>query len=152
MAKQWQIRRGTTGENDQFTGAAGELTMDTTLNGLRIHDGVTEGGVEIPTASTADYVVLFRAPTYDNNYRWYRVYKSGWVEEGGPVSGGASATVTLPIAMKDSNYTLVLGNTSVRYEQIRIISKTATAFTVSNADGGGTVSGFWQASGISSQE
>ena len=29
MSKQWQIRRGTTAENDAFTGASGEITMDT---------------------------------------------------------------------------------------------------------------------------
>jgi len=44
MATQLQLRRGTTAENDQFIGAAGELTVDTTENLLRIHDGSTQGG------------------------------------------------------------------------------------------------------------
>ena len=44
MSKQWQIRRGTTAENNEFTGAVGELTMDTTNNTLRVHDGTTQGG------------------------------------------------------------------------------------------------------------
>ena len=44
MAKQWQIRRGTESENNNFTGALGEVTMDTTNNTLRVHDGVTQGG------------------------------------------------------------------------------------------------------------
>ena len=39
-----QIYRGTTAQNDAFTGAAGELTMDTTTNELRLHDGSTVGG------------------------------------------------------------------------------------------------------------
>ena len=44
MSGQLQLRRGTTAENDAFTGAVGELTVDTTLDQLRLHDGVTAGG------------------------------------------------------------------------------------------------------------
>ena len=44
MAKQVQRRRGTAAENDAFTGAEGEVTVDTTANDLRVHDGSTEGG------------------------------------------------------------------------------------------------------------
>tara|TARA_R110000744_G_scaffold178545_9_gene297504 strand:+ start:6289 stop:7926 length:1638 start_codon:yes stop_codon:yes gene_type:complete len=39
-----QHRRGTTSQNDSFTGAVGEITYDTTLDTLRIHDGSTGGG------------------------------------------------------------------------------------------------------------
>ena len=39
-----QIYRGTTAQNDAFTGSAGELTMDTTRKELRVHDGSTVGG------------------------------------------------------------------------------------------------------------
>jgi hypothetical protein len=49
MATQVQIRRGTAAENDAFTGAAGELTYDTTNKRVRIHDGGTAGGFEIVT-------------------------------------------------------------------------------------------------------
>lgn len=45
MSKQWQLRRGTTAENNGFTGAQGELTMDTERKELRLHDGTTQGGV-----------------------------------------------------------------------------------------------------------
>ena len=44
MPTQVQFRRGTTTQNNAFTGAAGELSVDTTLNTLRIHDGSTAGG------------------------------------------------------------------------------------------------------------
>lgn len=44
MAKQVQIRKGTTAENDGFTGALGELSCDTQQNRLRVHDGATPGG------------------------------------------------------------------------------------------------------------
>lgn len=39
-----QVYRGTTAQNNAFTGAAGEITMDTTRKELRVHDGSTAGG------------------------------------------------------------------------------------------------------------
>lgn len=44
MAIQLQKRRGTVSENNAFTGAAGEITVDTTNNRVRVHDGSTSGG------------------------------------------------------------------------------------------------------------
>lgn len=109
MAIQLQIRRGTTAENDLFTGAVGELTMDTDTKGMRLHDGSTQGGVEVPTADTADYVVEWQTPTDLNNYTWYRKYKSGWVEQGGRVPNSTSqrGSIPLPVTMASTNYTAV---------------------------------------------
>jgi hypothetical protein len=47
MPTQVQFRRGTTAQNNAFTGAAGELSVDTTLNTLRVHDGSTAGGTAL---------------------------------------------------------------------------------------------------------
>ena len=47
MSRQIQIRRGTAAEHNDFTGAIGEITMDTTNNSLRVHDGSTVGGHNI---------------------------------------------------------------------------------------------------------
>jgi hypothetical protein len=44
MTKQVQLRRGTTAEHQVFTGAVGELTIDTTVDVAVVHDGVTAGG------------------------------------------------------------------------------------------------------------
>ena len=44
MATQVQFRRGTTSQNNAFTGAAGEITYDTQVKTLRLHDGTTAGG------------------------------------------------------------------------------------------------------------
>lgn len=61
MSKQWQIRRGTSAENNGFTGAQGELTMDTDKNQIRLHDGITQGGIrflglsDVLTAVMPDY-------------------------------------------------------------------------------------------------
>jgi len=39
-----QLRRGSTAENDAYTGLVGEITVDTTLSTVRLHDGSTAGG------------------------------------------------------------------------------------------------------------
>lgn len=47
VATQVKRRRGTTAENDAFTGAEGEITVDTEKHQLRVHDGQTQGGFVI---------------------------------------------------------------------------------------------------------
>ena len=42
-----QLRRGTTAENASYTGSVGELTVDTTLNKVILHDGSTAGGATV---------------------------------------------------------------------------------------------------------
>jgi hypothetical protein len=44
MPKQVRLRRGTTSQHGAFTGADGELTVDTDKRCLVLHDGVTAGG------------------------------------------------------------------------------------------------------------
>ena len=46
------LKRGNTAQNNNYTGVSGELTIDTQLKTLRVHDGVTAGGNAI-TASGA---------------------------------------------------------------------------------------------------
>ena len=49
MAKQLQLRKGTDAEHSTFTGANGEVTVDTTNKTLRVHDGSTVGGIQLAT-------------------------------------------------------------------------------------------------------
>jgi len=44
MAKLVQRRRGSTADHNNFIGAVGEITVDTTLDTIRVHDGVTPKG------------------------------------------------------------------------------------------------------------
>ena len=44
FATQVKRRRGTEAQNNEFTGAEGEITVDLTNMTLRVHDGVTQGG------------------------------------------------------------------------------------------------------------
>lgn len=52
VATQVKRRRGTTAENDAFTGAEGEIVVDTERHELRVHDGVTQGGFRIGGGSS----------------------------------------------------------------------------------------------------
>lgn len=54
MAKVLQHRRGTTAEHNNFTGAAGEITFDTTAKRLVAHDGVTKGGIPVAKKEEVD--------------------------------------------------------------------------------------------------
>jgi len=51
MAKQVQFRRGTTSQHSTFTGAVGEITVDTDKNTAVVHDGSTAGGVPLAKSS-----------------------------------------------------------------------------------------------------
>lgn len=44
FATQVKRRRGTEAQNNEFTGAQGEITVDLTNMTLRVHDGMTQGG------------------------------------------------------------------------------------------------------------
>jgi len=58
MATQVQFRRGTTSEHTSFTGAVGEVTVDTTLDTIRVHDGSTAGGTRIAKFSEVGVKVV----------------------------------------------------------------------------------------------
>ena len=47
MATQVQFRRGTTAEHSGFKGADGEVTVDTELKTVVIHDAITNGGFPV---------------------------------------------------------------------------------------------------------
>tara|TARA_R100001510_G_scaffold46348_1_gene43254 strand:- start:292 stop:693 length:402 start_codon:yes stop_codon:yes gene_type:complete len=44
MSTQVQFRRGTTAEHSSFKGADGEVTVDTSIRTVVIHDAITNGG------------------------------------------------------------------------------------------------------------
>ena len=54
MSKSIQLRRGTTAETNTFTGAVGEVTVDTDKKTVVVHDGTTVGGHPVATRANAD--------------------------------------------------------------------------------------------------
>lgn len=53
MATQVQFRRGTTSQHGSFTGAVGEITVDTDKDTVVVHDGSQAGGFALPSLKTA---------------------------------------------------------------------------------------------------
>jgi len=53
MAVQLVLRNGTQSENNAFTGAEAEVTVDTTNNSIRVHDGTTAGGTALITSTSS---------------------------------------------------------------------------------------------------
>lgn len=108
------------------------------------------------TTSNVDIVIESQLPTADNGYTWYRKYKSGWVEQGGVSS---SQTVTLPIEMADTSYSIQLTGTCDSTKNNVVIhgfrNRTTTSFVtqgnVVNNSGESAASNtstkFWQVSG-----
>jgi len=85
MATQVQFRRGTTTQNNAFTGAIGEITYDTEIETLRLHDGSTAGGGAIVATTTASQTLL------------NKVLSTGSTWEGGIIDlayGGTGAALT----------------------------------------------------------
>lgn len=112
----------------------------------------------------ADYVVESQLPTADNNYTWYRKYKSGWVEQGGRNNGfNDTGTNTLSIEMANTSYSVQITRlTPTTADDVASISiqarnLTTTSFqgrqTYATANSGGLGSGgsyayCWQVSGM----
>tara|TARA_R110002074_G_scaffold123683_1_gene259423 strand:- start:38923 stop:39942 length:1020 start_codon:yes stop_codon:yes gene_type:complete len=51
MPTKLQLRRGSTSDHSSFTGAVGEVTIDTDKDTLVVHDGSTAGGFVVPRLS-----------------------------------------------------------------------------------------------------
>lgn len=86
---------------------------------------------------------------------WYRIYKSGWVEQGGVTTTGSSGTtertVTLPVELKTSNYFVQLTQTgyynSTYSQQVKDL--TVTNFKVYTHNGGvQQTAAMWEAKGL----
>ena len=55
MPTQVQFRRGTTSQNNSFTGAAGEITINTTKKTAVVHDGSSAGGSTLISENDEGY-------------------------------------------------------------------------------------------------
>lgn len=93
---------------------------------------------DISTLQGYDYVVQSQLPTAQNDYTWYRKYKSGWVEQGGIIaetSTVAQKSIVFPVEMADANYNLQVtlvtdtNSNSPTYYSVGARTKSATGFT-----------------------
>ena len=84
------------------------------------------------TTGLLDYVIESQTPTAENNYTWYRKYKSGWVEQGG-IYNGRQGTITLPKTMQNEYYTI---------SQVAVLGSTPTTAGIPPYISGISVNGF----------
>ena len=74
---------------------------------------ITEGlnhKVDLPLGKAQDgidYVISWQVPTAENGRKWFRLYKSGWVEQGGLISGSGVQTINLSIEMATTDYSVL---------------------------------------------
>lgn len=96
-----------------------------------LNDTIDDIQDAITTLNGYDYVIESQLPTADNNYTWYRKYKSGWVEQGGITT---AQTINLPITMADANYHVLLtGTCNASNNNVRIVGfrdRTTSSFFV----------------------
>jgi hypothetical protein len=123
MSTQIQYRRGTTAENNAFTGALAEITVDTTNNTLRVHDGVTAGGFATVSASASQTLSnkTFSSPTFTGTVTGNLI----------PVTDN---TYTLGNATSSWSALYVAGNT-IYLGNLQLKEASANTFAVFTSDG-----------------
>ena len=91
MSKQVRLRRGTTSQHSSFTGAQGEVTVDTDKKVVVVHDGSTAGGISM-FPSTGGYItgriVLSHSTPDANSAEIQNTSATGY----GPFFRGGSST------------------------------------------------------------
>ena len=65
MSVQLKLRRGTTAQHSTFTGAEGEVTVDTTKDTIIVHDGVTPAGYPLAREDLSNVSPLATAKIAD---------------------------------------------------------------------------------------
>lgn len=75
-----QLRRGTQAENAAFTGALGEVVVDTTRKTLVVHDGATVGGSSLATIDSPAFTGNVTAPTPSSGNNSSKIATTAFVQ------------------------------------------------------------------------
>ncbi len=148
-------KRGDGAVNDAYTGVPGEITVDMDAKTVRVHDGETTGGIAMArvTDVNGDWVVESQLPTAENNYTWYRKYKSGWVEMGGMIpknAGTTSVSTNFPLSFSITPnviLTKVIDTAVTEQNSIVVRAVSLDKFTINKLTTNNAV--YWYACGIS---
>ena len=138
MAKQVQFRRGTAAENDAFTGAVGEITVDTTNKQIRVHDGSTAGG----TSALAGSAIGVSVQGYDADTAKTDTVQNFTAGQSGEITALTSAS-TITADMSDSNFFSVTLDTNATFANpTNIVAGQAGAIFITQ-DGTGSRTASW---------
>lgn len=116
MSTRVQFRRGTTAEHGTFTGAVGEVTVDTDREVVVVHDGVTAGG--FPGASVAMTQTFTRA-------------------QRGTISALTSAATVTPDFAVANNFSLTLGHNVTLANPTNLTAGQSGSIIITQAASGG---------------
>jgi len=104
MSTQIQYRRGTSAEHELFTGAAGEITVDTTENSVRVHDGSTLSGTLLAKKATVNAINSYATSGFTHANSAYNKANSAYdhantkfASAGGTISGDVNVTGNLTV-------------------------------------------------------
>ncbi len=135
-----QRRRGTTSAHSSFTGAAGELTVDTDKNTVVVHDASQAGGFPLARATSSDALEVGTIKITGGSPGAGKYLQSdadgdgSWatVSAGGDASGPASST----------------DNSVARFDSTtgKLLQDTGAAFVISDA--GAVTAGSWTGTSI----
>jgi hypothetical protein len=134
MSEQLQLRRGTATQAATFTGAQGEVIVDTTNNRLIVQDGATTGG--FAAAKLADIPVVGALATLAQGANGSNVQAGAIEQELTPLSGASViSTIQIPnraivLAVSVRVVTAITGATSFNVDA-----------TTSSSGGTGTTAG-----------
>ena len=149
----------------KITGVSGSISNPMKVAGVRdsiwnkmyvLNDEVVEFWWTGYYWKTANIVVDEEIGTYNGSPdgTWYRIYRSGWVEQGGlAAAGNGEVTVTLHIPMSDSNYHAIasnyMDNSDSGSHDCRVYARTTTTIKLaghwvsSNNKGQSNVQRWW---------
>lgn len=115
------------------------------LNGkIDMPNGASQGSV--------DFVVAYKTQT-ESDPSWYRVYKSGWVEQGGELvtvsSNYNTENVVLKLKMLLTSYYVSVQTTYLNNDQYAttVYAKTVNGFSVGHFRSSATLKPTWQVKG-----
>ena len=155
MPTQVQWRRGTTTQNNSFTGAEGELSVDTTLDTLRVHDGSTAGGHRLFKWSEALGLGSLSDPNDDSILFWDDSAGAlAWMTEGTglTISGTSIALSHLGIeSLSDPNADRIAfwDDSAGALQWLTIGSNLTLSGTTLSADYDGDITGVTAGDGLS---
>ena len=110
----------------------------------------------LPYGEEKNRILVSKKEPTDNDKTWYNLYSDGWVEQGGIAISNypnSARTETLPIAMRDTNYTVLAittgdtnSNVDLRTSYIPRTALTTTSF-VCRQYSNGAAPFYWTAKG-----
>lgn len=137
----------------------GTMTLDSNGKIIKFDSRLVFEAVD---STEGDYVVDYQRPTAENNYTWYRKYKSGWVEQGGQftatsVADGSGTAgnniINLPIKMANDRYwysanTQVGANGWNYANGVILNARATTTLTLKVVAGTGDLALYWEVKGM----